>query len=171
MLALGPPLLSWRTIKHWIFKFTNLRQNNIYIQCRKIHLTYQPQNPSKKTMFHNANSQYAQNVPFWVILQNIRPKTETNGKPTNGFPLPLPGWKRFSKALAKPFPLPLDWPAGHRWGRLRARWGRWKLGNLKHKIPRALRSRFTGYSPGPGSLVGFGFQETTSRVKSHVFPV
>ena len=33
-------------------------------------------------------------------------------------------------------------------------WGIWK-----HKIPRALRSRLTGYSPGPGSLVGFGFHE------------
>lgn len=33
------------------------------------------------------------------------------------------------------------------------------MGKLKHKNVGALRSRFTGYSPGPGSLGGFGFHE------------
>ena len=73
-------------------------------------------------------------MPFWVILQNIRPKTETNGKPMGNQRMVSRCRSRdenVSRRLWRNHSH-CHWTQqrGHRWGRLRGE-GRWKLGNLE----------------------------------------
>ena len=88
------------------------------------------------------------------------PQTETQWETNEWFTAAAPWMKTFLEGFGETIPIAIGLASGTPVrsveGPVRAV-GSW--GILKHKIPRALRSRLTGYSPGPGSLVGFGFHE------------
>ena len=170
MLALGPPLLSWRTIMHWIFKFTNLRpnKNNIYSTVKYILLKTTTKPPPSARFIKCKQSINAQICP---VLGNTAKHTSQNGnqwETNEWFPRCRSRDGNASRRLWRNHSH-CHWTGQRRkrWGRLRGE-GRWKLGNFEAQKCRALRSRFTGYSPGPGSLVGSGSRKTTSRVQSRV---
>lgn len=149
MLALGPPLLSWRTIMHWIFKFTNLRpnKNNIYSTVKYILPTNHKTPPSARFIMQTVNKCTAN-----AVLGNTAKKPSPNVP--NGFQRMVSRCRSRDENASRR--LWRNHSHCHWTGQRRTPVRPLEVGESEAQKCRALRSRFTGYSPGPGSLVGSG---------------